>query len=195
MNEIGGVLIKQYVYYMVPSEMKGEKLIPLNSLKYPYPQMYEKYTKKYFDHPERPKLLSKQVPKLNCLWNDVLHFLPLHPYYVYMAFTKLDIKAKEKQRFFKVPIVNLKNNKNAIYLYSQENYKGPSEPIEKDEIKLLNIEDYKELTELPPAAFEYYKKESRKGNRFGLFPYIPHVLSLGEVDINNAEIITWKEPR
>ncbi|PFP29363.1 group-specific protein [Bacillus sp. AFS073361] len=185
--------MRQYVYHMVPSEMKGDKLIPLNSLEIHYPQLYEKYTNKYFDHPERTQLLRRQIPKLDCLWNDVLHFLPLHPHYVYRAITDLEIKTKEKQSFFKIPIEKLKNNKNAVYLYSQDKYKGPGELIEEDEIKLINIDDYKELSDLPFSTFQYYKDESRKGNRFGLFPYIPHLLSLGEVKIKNVEIITWNE--
>ncbi len=185
--------MQQYVYHMVPSEMKGDKLIPLNSLKNTYAQLYEKYTEKYFDHPERPRLLRKQVPKLNCLWNDVLHFLPLHPHFVYKALTSLEIKTKDKQFFYKIPIEKLKNNKNVIYLYSQERYRGPADPIDENEIELLAIEDYKELTGLPSATVEYYKSESRKGNRFGLFPYIPHVLSIGDVEINDVEIITWDE--
>jgi hypothetical protein len=52
------LFMQQYVHHMVPNEFEGDKLIPLNSLKNPYPQLYEKYTKKYFDHPERPKLLK-----------------------------------------------------------------------------------------------------------------------------------------
>ncbi|MEH7335989.1 group-specific protein [Neobacillus drentensis] len=185
--------MQQYVYHMVPNELEGGKLIPLNSLKNPYPQLYEKYTKKYFDHPERPKLLQKQVPKLNCFWNDVLHFLPLHPHYVYQAITALEIKTREKQPFFKIPIEKLKNNKNAIYFYSKEKYKGPAEPIEEGQIEIVDIDDYKELTGLPSVTSEYYKDESRKGNRFGLFHYVPHLLSLGEVEIGNVEIITWNE--
>lgn len=184
----------EFVYHMVPKEMIGTKLIPLNSLKNPYPHLYDKYANKYFDHPERPKLLKRQVPKLNCLWNDVLHFLPLHPHYVYQAITSLGIHTNEKQPFFKIPIERLQNNKNAIYLYSKEKYKGPAEAIDEDEIILLNSEDYKELKEIPLATSEYYKIESKRGNRFGLFPYIPHLLSLGEVDVSHVEMITWNHP-
>ncbi|MBT2618682.1 MULTISPECIES: group-specific protein [unclassified Bacillus (in: firmicutes)] len=183
--------MQEYIYHMVPKEMIGDKLIPLNALGKISPHLYEKYTKKYFDHPERPKLLKKQIPKLNCLWNDVLHFIPLHPYYVYEALTSLGIKTKEEQQFLKIPIEKLTNNTNAIYLYTKEKYKGPAEEIEEDEIKLLNIETYKELKEIPSASIEYYKIENEKGNRIGLFPYIPHLLSLGEVEINDVEIVSW----
>jgi len=35
------------------------------------------------------------------------------------------------------------------------------------------------------------KKTYPKGKPFGLFPYIPHLLSLGEIDVKDVEIITW----
>lgn len=180
-----------YIYHMVPKELMGNKLIPLNSLKKNYPDLYENYTKKYFNHPERPKLLTRKIPKLNCLWNDVVHFLPLHPYHVYTAIKSLDIKTKEEQQFFKIPFENLKHNKNVIYLYSKEKYKGPAEHIDEDDIMIIENKDYTELKEIPSDTLEYYKMEKEKGSNFGLFPYIPHLLSLGEVDIKDIEIITW----
>lgn len=180
-----------YIYHMVPKELMGNKLIPLNSLKKNNPNLYENYTKKYFNHPERPKLLTRKIPKLNCLWNDVVHFLPLHPYHVYTAIKSLDIKIIEEQQFFKIPIETLKFNKNAIYLCSKEKYKGPSSDIDEVEIKVLNIEDYTELKEIPSDTIEYYRVEKEKGNQFGLFQYIPHLLSLGGIDIKDVEIITW----
>ena len=91
--------MQRFVYHMVPAEMIGEKLIPLNSLGKVHPHLYEKYAEQYFDHPERSKLLKKQVPKLDCLWNDVLHFLPLHPHHVYKALKGLGINAKAELPF------------------------------------------------------------------------------------------------
>lgn len=175
--------------------MIGDKLIPLNSLGKAYPHLYERYSKKYFNHPERPKLLKRHVPKLNCLWNDVLHFLPLHPYNIYEAITRLGIKTKEDLLFYKIPIQKLKNNKNAIYLYSKENYRGPTEDINEDEIRMIDIVDYIEMKEIPSATIEYYTIEKEKGNQFGLFPFIPHLLCLGEVDVNGVEIIKWNKPQ
>ena len=136
-----GTKMQKYIYHGVPKEMIGDKLIPLNSLGKTYPHLYERYLKKYFNHPERPKLLKRQVPKLNCLWNDVLHFLALHPNHVYEVITSLGIKTKEELQFYKIPIQILKNNKNAIYLYSKENYRGPAEAIIEDEINIIDIED------------------------------------------------------
>lgn len=183
-----------FIYHMVPQEMLGDKLLPLNSLKQAYPHLYDRYTKKYFNDPQRTKLLQRQVPKLNCLWNDVLHFLPLHPYFIYKAITSLGIETKVNVPFYKIPIQNIKNNNNAIYLYSKENYRGPAEYINEVEIRTIEMDEYKEMTEIPLATIEYYTIEKEKGKEFGLFPFIPHLLSQGEVAVNNVEIIQWSKP-
>ncbi|MGE7094268.1 hypothetical protein ACQKII_23125 [Lysinibacillus sp. NPDC048646] len=73
-----------------------------------------------------------------------------------------------------MPIQHLKHNKNAIYLYSKENYKGPAEDINEVEINIIDIENYIEMKEIPSATIEYYTMEKEKGNPFGLFPFIPH---------------------
>lgn len=185
--------MSQYVYHMLPKDMQGDRLVPLNTLGKTYPHLYEQYTKKYFDHPDRPKLLKRQVPKLHCLWNDVLHFLPLHPFHVYDALTKLEIKKKENLFFFKIPVERLQPNRNALYLYSKENFKGPVEDFDEQNFLLLDIAEYKEMRKIPSETVEYFRVENKKGKPFGMFHFIPHVLSFGEVDVTNVEIISWNQ--
>ncbi len=79
----------EYVYHMVPEELKGEYLIPLNELKRVYPNLYREYIQKYKDHTQRENLLTRKIPKLECLWNDVVHFLPLHPYEIYKVLLEI----------------------------------------------------------------------------------------------------------
>lgn len=188
----GGISIN-YVYHMVPKEMIGKKLVPLNKLKTKQEKLYNEYVKKYYDHPERENLLKRRVPKLNCLWNDVNHFLPLKPNLVYSALKEVGVNVKTDLNFYKIPIFNLKHNKNAIYLYRKENYNGPAAEMNSEEINLIDIKMYEELYSIPADTIDYYEEEHRKGNRFGMFPFIPHILSLGEVDITNAEIINWSD--
>ncbi|MGG4470614.1 group-specific protein [Paenibacillus alvei] len=183
--------MQEFIYHMVPNQMVGDKLIPLNSLKTTYPDLYENYTKKYLDHPERSKLLQRYIPRLNCLWNDVIHFLPIHPHYVFDTLSNLVIKTKEEVHFYKIPIELLAHNKNAVYLYSKERYKGPAEKIVDEEIELLNINTFQELRKLPTDTINYYKSEKEKGSKFGLFPFIPHILSLGTVEVRDIQIVSW----
>ena len=88
-----------FVYHMVPTEMIGEKLIPLNSLGKVHPSLYEKYTEKYYDHPERSALLKKQVPKLDCLRNDILGEWLIH---LYISTNLADISVKYQHCFVKI---------------------------------------------------------------------------------------------
>ncbi|KGP91786.1 hypothetical protein N780_15510 [Pontibacillus chungwhensis BH030062] len=182
-----------YIYHMVPKNMKGERLTPLNRLK--DEGLLNLYKKKYYDHQDRPKLLEKRIPKLDCLWNDVVHFLPIQPYFVYKTLKDLGVNISSKLQFYKIPITNLEHNQNVIYLYEKESYKGPASEIGEDQILIINSSNYKELTTLPPATTEYFEEQHHKGEtRFGMFHYIPHILSLGEVNIANAEVIRWNKP-
>lgn len=183
----------EYVYHMVPSKMIDDKLISLNSLKEKREELYKEYAKKYNDHPDRVKLLERRVPKLDCLWNDVIFFLPLHPHHVYRALKTIGVNVKTNLLFYKIPTKNLLNNKNAVYWYRKENDKGPAREIDSEDIELIHMGIFEELTHIPEDTRNYFKKEHKSGNKFGMFVYIPHILSLGEVSIENAEVINWSE--
>ncbi len=172
--------------------MKGDELLPLNQLKTVHEKLYNEYAKKYYDHPRRAKLLERTIPQLGCLWNDVIHFLPLHPSQVYNALQELGISVKERN-FYKIPITNLILNKNVIYTYKKEKYQGPEAEMKGETIQLLDITKYKEVPSIPFDTIQYYEEEHRKGNHFGMFQYIPHILSLGKVNVSNAEVINWSK--
>lgn len=182
----------QYVYHKAPEKMSGKWLVPLNRLK--DEELLNLYKKKYYNHPERSKLLERTIPKLNCLWNDVVHFLPIHPYFVYKALNDTGVNVTSKLQFYKIPMRNLDKNQNALYLYEKETYRGPVSPIEEDQIQAVTSATYKELTTLPSETKDYFDQKHNRGEPMGMFHYIPHILSLGEVDISNAEIIKWKTP-
>lgn len=188
-----GDITLKYVYHLVPNSMLGEKLIPLNQIKEIDAQLYEKYMDKYNNSPDRKLLLERKVPKLNCRWNDVVHFSPLHPNHIYQAMKELNVNVPDEVKFYKIPIENLQGNENAIYYYNQKYYGGPSAPISPSNIDLLKIDDYEELDKIPKETFDYFQRESNKRNRFGMFHLVPHILSMGQVSIENAEVISWNE--
>ena len=51
-------------------------MYPLNQLKNIYPKVYASRVKNYAG---RKWLMGMRFPLLDCLWNDVLHFSPVHP--------------------------------------------------------------------------------------------------------------------
>lgn len=58
---------------------------------------------------------------------------------------------------------------------------------------MVDIRNYKMIDILPDDILAYYQEEHEKGRRFGMFAYIPHLLSLGEADISRAEVINWSD--
>lgn len=171
--------------------MTGKELYPLHQLKTMNENLYSHYVKKYQNHPRRAKLLDRKIPRLNVLWNDVVHFLPPHPSKVYEALTSVGAAAPKDLYFYKIPIENLKANQNVIYTYDQTLYQGPDAEIHREMIQPLDIQTYQELDRIPPETVEYFKEEHQKGNKFGMFHFIPHVLSHGIVSISNAEKVNW----
>ena len=180
-----------YVYHMVPKEVKGEVLISLNEIKLIHPELYKTYSKKYFNHPNRESLLLRSIPKLNCLWNDVIFLLPLHPYYVYEALHSLGVGIKKDLMFYEISTERLMDNKNAVYFYNKENYKGPAADIPNEEIQIIDIISYQECLTLPLDTLTYFTEEHKKGVNFGMFAHIPHILSLGKINVKDVKKINW----
>ena len=180
-----------YVYHMVSIEMKGEVLTSLNEMKLIYPELYKTYSKKYLNHPERGSLLLRSIPKLDCLWNDVIFLSPLHPYYVYEALHSLGVSIKGDLMFYEIPTERLIDNQNAIYFYNKNNYKGPAADIPDEEIQIIDITTYRECAALPSETLAYFTEEHKKGVKFGMFAYIPHILSLGNINIKDVNKINW----
>ncbi|MGE7133333.1 group-specific protein [Lysinibacillus xylanilyticus] len=183
-----------YVYHMIPKKMTGEVLISLNEIKLIHPELYKTYSKKYSDYPERPSLLLKSIPKLNCLWNDVIFLLPLHPYYVYEALNSLGVSIKKDLMFYEIPTERLMNNKNTVYFYNKEDYLGPASDIPYEEIQIIDIISYPECLALPLDTLAYFTEEHKKGVNFGMFAHIPHILSLGNINIKGVNKINWCAP-
>jgi hypothetical protein len=67
---------KSYLYHMVPADMQGTVLHPLNSLKQSHPELYVAKASKYQG---REHVMDQFLPTLECAWNDVLHFTAINP--------------------------------------------------------------------------------------------------------------------
>lgn len=183
-----------FVYHMVPKNMSGNYLMPLNRLKDLDENLYAQYNSKYDDHPDRAFLMERKIPVLNCLWNDAVHFSTLHPHLIYKELKKLDLNLKNDLKFYKIPIDDLEGNDNVLYHYDKKYYDGPESPIAIENIELLEIDDYVELSRVPEDTLQYFHEEIKNDNRMGMFHFVPHVLSKGKVPVTGAEVITWNEP-
>lgn len=93
--------------------------------------------------------------------------------------------------FYEIPTNKLIENKNAIYFYNKENYNGPAKDIPDEEVQIIDIISYQECSSLPSDTLAYFTVEHKKGVNFGMFAYIPHILSLGNINVKGVNKINW----
>lgn len=174
-------MVMHYVYHGVPENMEGNELIPLNQMKESYPELYALHLTKYEG---REEILERRIPLLNCLWNDVIQFLPLHPRKVFELQVELGLISEvPPYKFFAID-PKLFNPEKAVVFFKS----APGE--ENVEIRWLRDVDLAEIQEIPQATIDYYK--SLVGSRELPFNYqfVPHVVYAGSIDVSGSQIIT-----
>jgi hypothetical protein len=104
-----------FLYHGVHPHMVGDVIMPLNDMKDAHPELYKEYAKKY-DYEWRGNLMEKRIEPLNCLWNDVVFLLPVHPAEIRDARRSLGLRWNTT-KFFVVPSEILQPELAAIYSY------------------------------------------------------------------------------
>lgn len=172
-----------YVYCLVPERLKGKVLYPLNILKRKRPKIYRYEVKRY---KSRKKVLKKRIPVFNCLWNDVLHFTPIHPSKIRKELKKAGAEVK-KLKWFKINAKRLDPRKTIIYLYKLK--KNKKDFMSEDNFTKYNPEKLSKYNEVPEKTKRYYRQEVEKGKSPLRFHLTPHVLFRGNLDISKAKMI------
>ena len=174
-----------HIYHIVPRDLVGSHLIPLNQMKKIHPLLYSKEVSKYSG---REGLLERYIPKVDCLWNDVLHFSSISPRIIFGRLQELGFGSYQGLRWFEVPLSLIEEFKPVIY-------RAPDNPrsnfkLEEQDIEFLNVELYDEPKVLPPQTKTYFM-ECQKQDRTPLpFQFIPHVLVRGAIDISGMKIFS-----
>lgn len=147
----------------------------------PRPELIDKYLEKYKG---REEILERRIPLLDCLWNDVVQFLPFHPQKVFELQVEMGLIPKlPHYKFFEIDLGLLDPKKTVIFFKD-----APGE--ENVSVKWLGEVDLSSIQEVPPATVAYYRTLVGTGELPFNYQFIPHVVHMGTVDISNAMIIT-----
>lgn len=166
-----------FIYHGVPDSLIGNILIPLNQMRSVMPDIRDKNLKKYKG---REEILKRKLPLLNCLWNDVVHFLPLHPQKVFELQLELGlIPDIPPYKFYEINLGNLNPKKTVVFFKT-----APGE--ENSEVRWLSEIDFTALQEIPEATVAYYKTFVGTGELPFNYQFIPHILYKGTVDISTT---------
>lgn len=169
-----------FLYHRVPRNLTGEVLQPLNRLRESQPNLYQQHVKKY---EYRPHALQRRVHGLDCYWNDVLHFTPIHPRKILEGLRMCGSETVKLGRWFQFDVRELGINKhNTVIFWSPNQMFGDWEESEEDfapyqELKLSR------LGELPKGTQQFYKEQLSSGNQPLLFFRTPHILFRGSVSL------------
>lgn len=176
----------QYIYHIVPRNLVGEILYPLNRLKDIEPALYNEHVQKYEG---REYLLSRHIPKLDCLWNDVVQCAPIHPTKIYQAITDSGFDVPTEYHWFQIPVQAIRL---PMAIYNNQRPGGLPEPLDEDVITMISPDEYCELDTFPDTTMAWYAKLKAEGKSLrGLFHHCPHVFVKGPIHLPDASVISW----
>ena len=176
-----------FVYHRVPPKQRGTTLYPLNRLAEIYPDLFEELSRNYAT---RRDIAALRIPPLdNCLWNDVLHFSPVHPGLIETALSDAGHELPALWRsYYQVdarlldPAVTVVYQPSKILWADQFDIDEESIGIGRDCTSFVPqaLEALSEVTDT--ARSHYSSVEPGGGEPLMLFLGIPHVLYKGELD-------------
>ncbi len=169
-----------YLYHIVPKNMKGNILYPLNRLKKVYPEVYKKQITKYVG---RERIMWQKIIYLNCKWNDVIHLTPVNPSKINKTLLAIGLKLI-KCKWYKINANILDPKKTVIYKYLSDKIPLPISDYEK-----YNPNKLVKYNKIPLLLKRYYSQQFKNKTKPLLFHLIPHVLYKGNIKVENLEII------
>lgn len=187
----------EYVYHAVPQNMSGEILYPLNMLRNIHSEAYEHAAKKY---EWRRNFLNLTIPRIECRWNDVLHFTIIHPQEIFTELKSAGYISKGSLLFYEVPIASVSGLPHAIYFtpppvldeqtYTSEQ-QAPPHIIDPERVKLPSEVDLRR-SPFPQSTREYFKFELDHGRIPLAFNGLPHFLLRAPLAIGGFRTIDWR---
>lgn len=170
-----------YFYHGIPEDMKGTKLIPLNKMLEVDSKLRDKYLEKYKG---REEILGRKIPLLDCLWNDVVQLLPLHPRQLFELQKELGLIPEiPSYKYYQIDTSTLDPSQTVVYFKTAPG----EENVTVQWLEDVNLDD---LQTVPPATIDYYKSMVGTGEPVFNYQFVPHIIYKGTVDVSSAKIIS-----
>jgi hypothetical protein len=182
--------MSQFLYHFRPKDMVGNILFPLNRLKDAHPDLYLNQIKKYEN---RSWILNKQIPSLNCLWNDVLHLSPVNPQIILDSWKKEGLYHYANSivgrviEVYKIPIDLICED--TTVCFQSFNFEFHNTKDELDKFWSFESEKYIEQFEISTDQVKVWHLDKSENRKLFWFSHTMHVLANQEINIENCEII------
>lgn len=173
-----------YFYHGIPEDMKGDSLIPLTEMMSVDSELREKYLEKYKG---REEILERKIPLLDCLWNDVVQLLPLHPKKLFELQQELGIVEElPDYRYFQIETSQLDPSKTVVYFKTASGEENVT-------VKWLSDVNLDDLQDIPLATSEYYKSMVDTGEPVFNYQFVPHIIYRGTIDVSSAKVASLRD--
>jgi hypothetical protein len=165
--------------------MHGRRLVPLSTIKKEWPNLYQKLSAKYIG---REFVMECEVFPLSCLWNDVIHFSPVHPLVLDKALRKVGFQYPPLKWFEIDPErLNFSRENACIFLHTFREDVDPKK--NRDDFIPYTTEEAKKLGTVPAETIRYFEECLRADADPLLFQWVPHILYKGEIEVDGIKII------
>jgi hypothetical protein len=180
-----------FVYHLVAEDFRGEELLPINTLRDTYPDLYEIERAKYQG---REGVLTYRVPFMNVPWGDTVNLAALDPVHLVQTRKELGLPSSRllQRRIVRIPVERL-IGRNAVVYNSATHWinSSPGEDVAlsppESEFEPFEIGTYSEQTETPVLHIEYLERQ-RDRDEYALgFVFVRHVLVEGSIDITGLD--------
>lgn len=158
--------------------MRGQFLYPLNELKLKYPGVYANEAQKYC---ERQFIMTRQIPYLNCLWNDVLHLTAVAPTDLANAFASAGLPFCKE--FYSFDAELIEPDRAIIYLNLGSQNLNKVDP---DNFRPYDKASLRKYARVPEDTITYYRRMHADGQVPLTFHGIPHILYRGRLSVRDA---------
>ncbi|MEZ0208917.1 MAG: hypothetical protein ACAH17_01955 [Candidatus Paceibacterota bacterium] len=173
------------LYHLLPKELSGTKLYPLNELKKINPALYDRHASKYVG---RETVMLQNIPLFDCLWNDVIFLSPVHPGKIVTARESCGVPTQDRPERDWLVIQSEKLDQHQLLLYRHRPlWLIEQEPQKAEYVPFTELSEAEkvELTEVPESALWSIRKHREKSLFQG---FIPHLLYRGTIDVRDGEL-------
>lgn len=174
-----------FIYHLKPRNLLGDTLMPLNQLKDTFPELYEEKIVKYNG---REHLLTRTIPILDCLWNDVVFFSPVPPEAIKAAFINIVGQWRETEWLcVDTDDYNI-TNQNAVFKYPDMTREKGDFTIREQDYAPFDPDKLTTMREIPQHTLDYYAEAHAAGERILVWHGIPQILYKESINVSNMVI-------
>ncbi len=130
------------------------------------------------------EILERKIPLLDCLWNDVVQLLPLHPLQLFELQKELGLITEiPDYKYYQIDVSALDPSQTVVYFKT-----APGE--ENVTVKWLKDVQFEELQDIPEATRKYYESMVGTGEPVFNYQFVPHVVCRDTIDVSTARRMT-----